>query len=372
MRDYFNRGKITFLFPLDGDCLNSADGKADGDRLYIRARVRAGDAAALQINGVPAVKNGDTFTAEIVLAWGKNVLLASADGGECAKISVWRLKNAEKGFRLSSDDNILCLKDIAEHADEYRSVFENPYLAVYREAHEKYGAKVHLNLFFETADLDGFTPRPDYFNLTMMPDKFKSEWEENSDWLRLSFHARKENPMSPYKNASAEEITADCLAVDREIARFAGEKTLARETTIHFGAVTKEGVAALRALGYRRLAGYFELYNGDPLVSYFYPTEFIPHVGARDFWRDTELDVTYARIDRVINYSPEPEVNVAELKKIAEDAHRGGFLEFMIHEQYFYKNYCNYIPKFREIVLECCRFAYENGYIGRFLSEAEE
>lgn len=30
MRDYFGRGEITFLFPLDGDCLNSADGKIMG------------------------------------------------------------------------------------------------------------------------------------------------------------------------------------------------------------------------------------------------------------------------------------------------------------------------------------------------------
>ena len=32
MRDYFGRGEITFLFPLDGDCLNSADGKIMGGR----------------------------------------------------------------------------------------------------------------------------------------------------------------------------------------------------------------------------------------------------------------------------------------------------------------------------------------------------
>ena len=41
MRDYFGRGEITFLFPLDGDCLNSADGKIMGGELLVSVRVRS-------------------------------------------------------------------------------------------------------------------------------------------------------------------------------------------------------------------------------------------------------------------------------------------------------------------------------------------
>lgn len=370
MRDYFGRGKIQFLFPIDGDCLNSADGRTEGEILYVPVRIKAEGAKSVLVCGKQTEKQGDEFVLDMPVIAGANALTAVADTGDSCKIVVYRFLKAEKGFRISADDNILCLKDIAEHAQEYNSIFNNKYLAIYKEAHEKYGAKAHLNLFYETANLDGFTPDPDYFNLTMMPDKFKEEWEKNSDWLKLSFHSKKENPMWPYKNATAEEITFDCEMVHREIIRFAGKKTLADETTIHFGTATQEGVAALRKLGYRAIAGYFELDDkGNPLVSYFYPKDLIAHVGERDFWMDNELDMLCAKVDRVLNYSPEPSVNVAAIRKAAENSHRGGFLEFLIHEQYFYNNYCSYIPKFREVILECCKFAFENGYTGRFLSD---
>ena len=371
MRDYFGRGEITFLFPLDGDCLNSADGKIMGGELLVPVRVRS-RAEKMSTNGVLAKKNGEEFIAEIPICFGEMILEAVSSSGNKAKISVRRLRHAEKGYRLSSDDNILFLKDIAEHAQEYHSVFENPYLALYREAHEKYGAKVHLNLFYETKDLKGFTPDPPYFNLSMMPDTFRKEWEENANWLNLSFHSRKEYPSFPYRNADAETVVADCLAVHREIVRFAGEKTLAHETTIHFGEVTPQAVSALRQVGYRYLAGCFDIDGeGRPHVSYCYPTEFVTHIGARDFWYDRDFDVTYAKIDCIVNLATQPQTNVAELEKAAQDAYRGGFLEFMIHEQYFYPEYSHYIPKFREIVLECCKYASEHGYTGRFLEEAE-
>lgn len=122
MRDYFGRGEITFLFPLDGDCLNSADGKIRGNELLVPVKVRS-RAEKMSVNGVSAKKNGEEFIAEIPVCFGETVLEAVSSSGNKAKISVRRLRHAEKGYRLSSDDNILFLKDIAEHAREYHSVF---------------------------------------------------------------------------------------------------------------------------------------------------------------------------------------------------------------------------------------------------------
>ena len=181
MRDYFGRGKIQFLFPIDGDCLNSADGRTEGEILYVPVRIKAEGAKSVLVCGKQTEKQGDEFVLDMPVIAGANALTAVADTGDSCKIVVYRFLKAEKGFRISADDNILCLKDIAEHAQEYNSIFDNKYLAIYKEAHEKYGAKAHLNLFYETANLDGFTPDPDYFNLTMMPDKFKEEWEKILD-----------------------------------------------------------------------------------------------------------------------------------------------------------------------------------------------
>ena len=42
-----------------------------------------------------------------------------------------------KRFRISSDDNILFLQDINKNKDTYSSIFENPYLAMYKMAHDE-------------------------------------------------------------------------------------------------------------------------------------------------------------------------------------------------------------------------------------------
>jgi len=69
---------------------------------------------------------------------------------------------AKRGYRVSVDDNIRFLEDIAAHP-EYTSLFDNPFLKMFREIHEAYGTKFHFNLFFERGD----------FNLTMVPDRFR-------------------------------------------------------------------------------------------------------------------------------------------------------------------------------------------------------
>lgn len=62
---------------------------------------------------------------------------------------------------------------------------------MHKEAHDKYGANVQLNIHWEFDETtEDFTDNTrQYFNLSMMTDKFKDEFIANSDWLRLSFHA---------------------------------------------------------------------------------------------------------------------------------------------------------------------------------------
>jgi hypothetical protein len=42
----------------------------------------------------------------------------------------------------------------------------------------------------------------------------------------------------------------------------------------------------------------------------------------------------------------------------------------MIHEQYFYQDYVNYLPDFEARVLESCRILADKGYTGGHISEA--
>ena len=99
-------------------------------------------------------------------------------------------------FCFTVDDNIRFLKEL--NGQQYPSIFSHPYLAMYRRLHEKYGLKVQLNLFYEA----------DGFDLSQMTDKYRDEWLENSDWLKLSFHSRREN-VEPYRSSGYREVYED-------------------------------------------------------------------------------------------------------------------------------------------------------------------
>ncbi len=367
MRDYIEWKKKThFVFPIDGDCVNMYDGEIRDNKLYIKAVV-ASD-SDVKINGVDAEKCGDRYMAEVCIQNGKNTLVAESKSGR-QEITVFNLEKSIGYYRLSSDDNIIFLWDINKNKDNYKSIFDNPYLAVYKKAHDLYGAVAHINIYYEMPKTHKyFSQDREEFNLSMMTDKFKSEWQANSDWLKLNFHAKADQPDKPYKHTDYDTIYADCKKVQDEIVRFAGKDTLSVETTVHWGECTKEGVKAVRDLGIKNLAGYFVISNGSPLVSYFYPKDLVEYLTTRDFWYDTELDVLYCKIDKVLNLHT-VEDNIALLNVLYERKQTAGFIEIMIHEEYFYSDFNLYIPEFTDRVLEPCRWIAEKGYRGAFIND---
>ena len=370
MRDYFGKSNpFRFLFPIDGDCLNVYDGKEIPGGIRIPVSIEAPQGHQIEVNGIPARHENGIYRTYADILGGEAVLEARdlTDGSSC-KIKVLRLANPIGGYRLSSDDNIIFLWDINEHKDEYKSIFENPYLAVYKKAHDLWGAKVHINLFYEFDDeaRSYFSDARPYFNLSMMTDKFKDEFRANADWLKLSFHAKSEFPPKPYKFADGETVRRDCERVHAEIRRFAGEETLSQCTTVHFGEATEEGARALRKLGYRAMTGYF--IPADCPVAYYAPDELIEYVYGRDFWYDTATDILFGRIDLVVNLNTHAE-NLQILREVMASPTRGGFVSIMIHEQYFHKDYRNYLPDFEARVVEACELIAKNGYVGRHICE---
>jgi len=369
MKSYFEWQKKThFVFPIDGDCVNQYDGEIRGGKLYIKAVVVSD--CDVKINGIDAVKCADQnhYTAEICVEEGKNVLVAES-ASDTHTIEVYRLKNCTGLYRLSSDDNIIFFWDLNKNKDKYTSIFDNPYLAVYKKAHDLYGACVHLNIYYEMPEVHPFfSDTREYFNLSMMTDKYKSEWQANSDWLKLNFHAKADQPDKPYKYTDYDTIYNDCKKVQEEIIRFAGKETLSEETTVHWGESTKEGVVAVRDLGIKNLAGYFELSGGRQLVSYYYPKDLVEYLMMRDFWYDKEVDVLYCKIDKVLNIHT-PEENVNLLNVLYERKTTAGFVEIMIHEEYFYPDHRMYEADFADRVLEPCKWLAEKGYKSAFIND---
>lgn len=252
-----------------------------------------------------------------------------------------------KNFTFTVDDNIRVLKEITQ--DRPESIFDHPYLAMYRRLHEQYGLKVQLNLFYEMEE----------FDLSQMPDTYRAQWQENAHWLKLSFHSRLEN-VRPYEFSGYEEVYRDCEAVHTQILRFASPENLGRTTTVHYCVTTREGAQALEDLGMTGLLGLF--YADPPRSSYsFSQAEAQPLIEGALVRRG---GVTYAGIDVVMN-SFDTETVLEKLRQL----NGRGSIRVMIHEQYFYPDYRSYQPEFEEKIGAAFSYLRQQGYESRFFEE---
>ena len=253
-----------------------------------------------------------------------------------------------KKFCFTVDDNIRFLKELNEGS--YPDIFSHPYLQMYRRLHEKYGLKVQLNLFYEA----------DEFNLSQMTDKYRNEWLEHSDWLKLSFHSRLEN-VKPYQSSGYEEVFEDCQQVHREIVRFASLPSLAKTTTVHCCLATNEGLTALKD---NEVCGLLGLYGTSESPRFSYqstPSECILLRGGQVVSSDNMM---YSAIDIVLNC-----YNEREILRLLGGLSQRDFIKVMIHEQYFYPDYPNYQPNFEEKLNITFGHLKENGYDSIFFED---
>lgn len=256
-------------------------------------------------------------------------------------------------FRFSVDDNIIFLKDITYSG--YNSIFENPYLSMYKRLHEKYGLKVQLNLFYQTQTGD--------FNLSAMSEKYRNEWIENSNWLQLSFHSRSELPMPPYKNSGYDEVYNDCKLVQDEIIRFAGEQTLNLYTTIHCCQTTEDGVLALNDAGVCGLVGIFGT-KENPRDSYDLKYEDYKVLFDKPYFFDANSKMYFFNINMIINT-----IAVENVEKHLSTYIGREYIEVMIHEQYYYEDYPWYQPDFENKLEITFSYLLNNGYKSVFIDE---
>jgi len=254
-----------------------------------------------------------------------------------------------KKYRFSIDDNINVFKDLAKN--NYSSLFENEYLAFLKSAHEKYGTKIQLNVYYK---MDGF-------NLSEMPERYKEEWESVSDWLRLSFHAYCDE--SRYKDCDYDTMKKDVDLVHNEIIRFAGERSLSYYTTLHYVACPKEGVLAMKDAGIKGLVGIYDT-DEAPRIPYHLTAEESHYMRRNCFYKDEETGVMFMRNDITLNM-----YKMDNLLEALEEHNGCEFYEMMIHEQFFYPDFKWYQGDFEEKVLFAIKYLVENGYEPAFFEE---
>lgn len=317
--------KLQITSPRDGDYLNRHDGRLENGTLVVPVSGTCAAGATVTVNGTAAAVSGETFTAQVPLSRTSEAIQACS-GDERAAILVMADLKSRKRYRYSIDDNIEFLHDLGSDPEAYNSLFDHWYLAFWKHMHEKYGTRVHINTYFELSDHS--------WNTSLMPDKWRDEWEASSDWLHLSFHARQNLPDRIYKAATYDEIARDYETVVAQIKRYAGEAVLTNETTVHWAEAPREACQALKERGIDILIGLFWVTNGQCTTKYYLDIPQAEYCHTRDAWQDTSLGMTFVSCDLVVNGAQLGEV-VPRIQEQASNPHTGDMIELLIHEQYF-------------------------------------
>ena len=198
-----------FLRPIDGDVLFSvADGTATENGLLTTVSLCAPAGSNILINGISAREEAGVFSCQILLdAYRNTVEAINTVTGQMISMVIYWFRNGYRTYRLGVDDVIWCFENIWRNQDTYTSIFDDPFLSLFRDLHGQYGTPVHMHICYANED--------DSFNLSMFPDKYKEEFRANSHWLKFTFHSLKDKPDSPYKHASYAQVTAEGRLVEK-------------------------------------------------------------------------------------------------------------------------------------------------------------
>ena len=229
-----------------GAILNRHHGVESAQSLKITVHGISESGHPVRVNGMPAQMDGRFFTADVELTQKVNTVTASVMtpyGNYSQELTLLWDKQSFRRYNCYIDDHSFVFTELSRQRP--KRAFDHFYLSGLKRIHEETGFKVTLNTFYRNDhDKDGFL-------LKEMPDSWKSEFEDNSDWLKFSFHAYSEFPDRPYLEASAEDIGRDYDLVKNEILRFAGEKSFTPPIVMHWGNLHPAAAAELMRRGTR-------------------------------------------------------------------------------------------------------------------------
>ncbi len=346
--------------PFHGAVLNRRHGEAVRDGLKIQVAGRAPLRDRLTVNDRPARRDGSRFSAEVVLRQKETEIVAVAHGvagrREHRVRVVWD-RHSRPRYRFSIDDNSFFLRDVAQK--KYASLFDCFYLQMLRELHAKYGARFVLNIYYTTGD---------DFQLPQFPDRYRGEWKDNSDWLKLAFHAHADKPDRPYQYAPASQLIGDLDKVSEQILRFAGEATCSPPTVIHWGMAQPAALKPLFERGVRVLSGYFRRSAAGWDVNYLLDDARSEYLSRHDALMDFDSGIVFSRVDIVCNSTP-PEQVVPTLRPLAEDPDTAEIMDLFTHEQYFWPFYRHHLPDHAQRLDAAIRWVTEHGYEPVFFHE---
>jgi len=368
--------------PFHGAILNRRHGEEVDGGLKIRVCGEAPLRDYVTVNGATTQRAGAKFISEIILHEKETEIVAASEGSfghHEHRVRVLWDKNSYPRYRFSIDDNSFFLRDIAQK--NYASLFDCFYLKMLRNLNSRYGTRFVLNIYYTTED---------GFELPQFPGRYKSEWQDNSHWLKLAFHAYANIPARPYQYTTAEHLIADLDKVAEQIHRFAGEQTYSPPTVIHWGMVQPTALKPLYEHGVRVLSGNFSCYNGIWDINYFLDDDRSEYLSRHDALfvclvltnpvsnrsidetnaHDMDFDsgIVFSNIDIICNSTPIERI-APTLEPLTKDPNHAEIMDLFTHEQYFWPFYHNYIPDHAQRLDAAIRWVTERGYKPVFFHE---
>ena len=346
--------------PFHGAVLNRRHGKQSDDGLSVTVGGEADLGDAVRVNGQPCAARGSKFATSITLRERETEIVAVSEGSRGRqehRIRVVWDRHSFPRYRFSIDDNSFFLRDLA--AKSYPSLFDCFYLQILRDLHSEYGAKFVLNIYYTTGE---------DFDLPQVPDRYRGEWEENSGWLKLAFHAYANDPDRPYQYGGEKRLLSDLDLVAEQIIRFAGESTYSPPTVIHWAMVPPSSLKPLADRGVRVLSTFCRPVGGMWDINYFLDNARSEYLTRNDALRDFDTGIVFSKVDIVCN-STLLERIVPTLEPLPEDPNQAEIMDLFTHEQYFWPFYANYLPDHAMRLDAAIRWVTEHGYRPVFFHE---
>ena len=240
-------------------------------------------------------------------------------------------------YNFFIDDNVFFFQDICKH--RFASIFDQFYLGGLKKAHEKYGTKFTLNCFWKNF-------HDPSFDLSQFPDTYRSEFETNASWLRLAFHGFAEFPEYPYSKAHPEKLEEHYELLTKELKRIAGPQTLIAPVIMHYFDDTPELRKFMRSKGMK----YFALPDAEAPA------------------RNEKYDMCDIPVDAILNLFKDDTAGIEE--RLRQRVASGRELICIgSHEQYAYRSYVNYIPRYFDEIDAALKVMAENNCESVYFNE---
>ena len=246
----------------------------------------------------------------------------------------------QKVFHFSIDDTIDAFSDISNN--RYDSIFQNEMFAWLRDLHDEYGVKTSCFVYLEQAD----------FSLSGCTDRYKYEFEENSDWLRFGFHTK--NRDTTY--GSGHELSYDYNQWVTEMERIVGSTSIDNVVRLQSYQGNYDNIKSVVLYAEQPIIGL--LTADDDRKQYYFSGDVNKFIYSHDTYNDEEMglmlistDLRVENVDDVIKKTKE--FNTASWNN------QLGMLEIFTHEWALSMEVKDKVDIF-------CHWAVDNGYTFEF------